>query len=66
MVCPSATSKAEARWLRFGLVVVATTSRRDDKNQMIRPYELRSRVKSLLNLGLTWVEKGTLILGNLR
>jgi hypothetical protein len=37
MVCPSATSKAEARWLRFGLVVVATTSRRDDKDQMIRP-----------------------------
>jgi hypothetical protein len=40
MVCPSATSKAEARWLRFGLVVVATTSRRDDKDQMIRPLEL--------------------------
>jgi hypothetical protein len=33
MVCPSATSKAEARWLRFGLVVVATTSRRYDKDQ---------------------------------
>jgi hypothetical protein len=40
MVCPSATSKAEARWLRFGLVVVATTSRRDDKDQMIRPLTL--------------------------
>jgi hypothetical protein len=37
MVCPSATSKAEARWLRFGLVVVATTSLCDDKDQMIRP-----------------------------
>jgi hypothetical protein len=37
MVCPSATSEAEARWLIFGLVVVATTSRRDDKDQMIRP-----------------------------
>jgi hypothetical protein len=24
MVCPPATSEAEARWLRFGLVVVAT------------------------------------------
>jgi hypothetical protein len=36
MVCPSATSEAEARWPRFGLVVVATTCRRD-KNQMIRP-----------------------------
>jgi hypothetical protein len=37
MVCPSATSEAEARWPRFGLVVVATTSRRDSKDQMIRP-----------------------------
>jgi hypothetical protein len=37
MVCPSATSEAEARWPRFGLVVVATTNRRDDKDQMIRP-----------------------------
>jgi hypothetical protein len=38
MVCPPATSEAEARWPRFGLVVVATTSRRDNKDQMIRPY----------------------------
>jgi hypothetical protein len=39
MVCPpaAATSEAEARWPRFGLVVVATTSRRDNKDQMIRP-----------------------------
>jgi hypothetical protein len=36
-VCPTATSEAEARWPRFGLVVVATTSRRDNKDQMIRP-----------------------------
>jgi hypothetical protein len=34
MVCPS---EAEARWPRFGLVVVATTSRRYNKDQMIRP-----------------------------
>jgi hypothetical protein len=39
MVCPSATSEAEARWPRFGLVVVATTSRRDNKDQMIRPLD---------------------------
>jgi hypothetical protein len=38
MVCPPATSEAEARWSRFGLVVIATTSRRDNKVQMIRPY----------------------------
>jgi hypothetical protein len=37
MVCPPATSEAEARWPRFGLVVVVTTSRRDNKDQMIRP-----------------------------
>jgi hypothetical protein len=37
MVCPSATSETEARWPIFGLVVVATTSRRDNKDQMIRP-----------------------------
>jgi hypothetical protein len=37
MVCPPATSEAEARWPRFGLVVVATTSRRNNKDQMIRP-----------------------------
>jgi hypothetical protein len=37
MVCPPATSEAEARWPRFGLVVDATTSRRDNKDQMIRP-----------------------------
>jgi hypothetical protein len=36
-VLNSATFEAEARWPRFGLVVVATTSRRDDKDQMIRP-----------------------------
>jgi hypothetical protein len=39
MVCSSATSEAEARWPRFGLVVVATTSRRDNKVQMIRPLK---------------------------
>jgi hypothetical protein len=38
MVCPPATSEAGARWPRFGLVVVATTSRRYNKVQMIRPY----------------------------
>jgi hypothetical protein len=38
MVCPPTTSEAEARWPRFGLVVVATYSRRDKKDQMIRPY----------------------------
>jgi hypothetical protein len=37
MACPPATSEAEARWPRFGLVVVATTSRRDYLDQMIRP-----------------------------
>jgi hypothetical protein len=37
MVCPPATSEAEARWPRFGLVVVATNSRRDYLDQMIRP-----------------------------
>jgi hypothetical protein len=40
MVCPSATSEAEARWPRFGLVVVATTGRCDNKDQMIRPLEI--------------------------
>jgi hypothetical protein len=39
MVCPPATSEAEARWPRFGLVVVATYSRRDNKDQMIRPLD---------------------------
>jgi hypothetical protein len=37
MVCLPATSEAEARWPRFGLVVVATNSRRDYLDQMIRP-----------------------------
>jgi hypothetical protein len=37
MVCPPATSEAGARWPRFGLVVATTTSRRDNKDQMIRP-----------------------------
>jgi hypothetical protein len=37
MVCPPATSEAGARWPRFGLVVVATTSRHDNKVHMIRP-----------------------------
>jgi hypothetical protein len=37
MVCPPTTSEAEARWPRFGLVVVATYSRCDNKDQMIRP-----------------------------
>jgi hypothetical protein len=41
MVCPPATSEAEARWPRFGLVVVATTSRRDYLDQMIRPIVCR-------------------------
>jgi hypothetical protein len=40
MVCPPATSEAEARWPRFGLVVIATTSRRNNKDQMIRPLVL--------------------------
>jgi hypothetical protein len=39
MVFPPATSEAGARWPKFGLVVVATTCRRDNKVQMIRPYE---------------------------
>jgi hypothetical protein len=39
MVCPPATSEAEARWPRFGLVVVATYGRRDNKDKMIRPYD---------------------------
>jgi hypothetical protein len=39
MVCPPATSEAEARWPRFGLVVVATNSRRDYLDQMIRPQD---------------------------
>jgi hypothetical protein len=42
-VCLPATSKAGARWPRFGLVVVATTSRRDNKDQMIRPLNVSSR-----------------------
>jgi hypothetical protein len=37
MVCPPATSEAEAIWPKCGLVVVATYSRRDNKDQMIRP-----------------------------
>jgi hypothetical protein len=41
MVCPPATSEAEARWPRFGLVVVATTSRRDYLDQMIRPINCK-------------------------
>jgi hypothetical protein len=40
MVCPPTTSEAGARWPRIGFVVVATTSRRDNKVQMIRPLEL--------------------------
>jgi hypothetical protein len=39
MVCPSATSEAGARGPRFGLVVATTTSRRDNKDQMIRPLD---------------------------
>jgi hypothetical protein len=31
------SSEAGSSWLRIGLVVVATTSRRDNKVQMIRP-----------------------------
>jgi hypothetical protein len=42
-----ATSEAEARWPRFGLVVVATYSRRDNKDQMITPYELDLPLRSL-------------------
>jgi hypothetical protein len=37
-VCYPATSGAGVRWPRIGLVVVATTSCRDNKVQMIRPY----------------------------
>jgi hypothetical protein len=37
MVCPPAASEAGSRWPRRGLVVVATTSCRDNKVQMIRP-----------------------------
>jgi hypothetical protein len=37
-VLDPATSEAGARWPIFWLVVVATTSRRDNKDQMIRPY----------------------------
>jgi hypothetical protein len=48
MVCPPATSEAGARWPRFGLVVATTTSRRDNKDQMIRP--LRGRAQSLFNV----------------
>jgi hypothetical protein len=40
MVCPPATSEAGARWPRFGLVVATTTSRRDNKDQMIRPMAI--------------------------
>jgi hypothetical protein len=43
MVCPPATSEAEARWPRFGLVVDATTGRRDNKDQMIRPIKVQNR-----------------------
>jgi hypothetical protein len=39
MVCPPANSEAGARWPRRGLVVVATTSCRDNKVQMIRPLK---------------------------
>jgi hypothetical protein len=36
MICPPATSKAVARWPRRGLVVVAATSCRNNKVQMIK------------------------------
>jgi hypothetical protein len=36
-VLDPATSEAGAKWPRIGLVVVATTSLRDNKVQMIRP-----------------------------
>jgi hypothetical protein len=36
-ICLPATSETGARWPIFSLVVVATTSRRDNKDQMIRP-----------------------------
>jgi hypothetical protein len=52
MVCPSATSEAEARWPRFGLVVVATTSRRDNKDQMIRPYSTQGTENVQANLAM--------------
>jgi hypothetical protein len=46
-VCLRATSEAGARWPMFGLVVATTTSRRDNKDQMIRPYvELQRATKS--------------------
>jgi hypothetical protein len=51
MVCPPATSEAGARRPRRGLVVVATTSRRDNKVQMIRPLlYLRIHYRLLLVL----------------
>jgi hypothetical protein len=36
-VCLRATSEAGARWPIFSLVVATTSSRRDNKDQMIRP-----------------------------
>jgi hypothetical protein len=64
MVCPPATSEAGARWPRFVLVVVATTTRRNNKVQMIRPYVGLSGATSALvrvkrgQAGLIWSRRG--------
>jgi hypothetical protein len=44
-VCLRATSEAGARWPIFGLVVATTTSRRDNKDQMIRPIEMDTSMR---------------------
>jgi hypothetical protein len=57
MVCPPATSEAGARWQRFSLVVVATTSCCDNKVQMIRPLDNKGQnygtLKRVRNAKLT-------------
>jgi hypothetical protein len=50
MVCPPATSEAEARWPRFSIVVIATTSRRDYLDQMIRPLVFRGKTDVMLKI----------------
>jgi hypothetical protein len=50
MVCLPLTSEAGARWPRRGLVVDATTNRRDNKVQMIRPIVLERLVLERLVL----------------
>jgi hypothetical protein len=53
---PPATSKAGARWPRFSLIVIATTSCRDNKVQMIRPQECKNVQKNhtFLNSCIIW------------